>query len=134
MRGRSIRARNFTEKHAARRIIGQTRRSGSLVTYGQFLVIFLVIPIIVLGVILRRDLTWGYARVVGLMGLIAFGYATPWDNLIVAQGVWSYDPDRVAGIILGWVPLEEYLFFLLQPILAGLIVLALLTRARRAAG
>ena len=102
-------------------------------SYGQFLLIFLVIPIIVLGLILRRDLTWGYARVVGLMGLVAFGYAPPWDTLIVAQGVWSYDPNRVAGIILGWVPLEEYLFFLLQPMLAGLIVLALLTRARRPA-
>jgi lycopene cyclase domain-containing protein len=104
------------------------------VSYGQFLLIFLVAPIIVLAVLLRRHLTLRYARVVGLMGLIAFVYATPWDNLIVAQGVWSYDPNRVVGIILGWVPLEEYLFFLLQPILAGLIVLALLTRARRAAG
>ena len=103
-------------------------------SYGQFLLIFLVVPIVVLGILLRRHLTLGYLRVVGIMALVAFVYATPWDNLIVAQGVWTYDPNRVAGIILGWVPLEEYLFFLLQPVLSGLIVLALLTRARRAAG
>jgi len=85
-------------------------------------------------VLLRGHLTRRYVRTVGLMALIAALYATPWDNLIVAQGVWSYDPHRVAGIILGWVPLEEYLFFLLQPMLTGLIVLALLVRARKAPG
>jgi lycopene cyclase domain-containing protein len=104
------------------------------VTYGQFLLIFLVVPIIVLAFVLRRQLTLGYMRVVGVMALVAFVYATPWDNLIVAQGVWTYDPGRVAGIILGWVPLEEYLFFLLQPLLAGLVVLGLLSRNSRAAG
>jgi lycopene beta-cyclase len=103
-------------------------------TYGQFLLIFLVVPIVVLGLILRRQLTREYVRVIGVMALVAFVYATPWDNLIVAQGVWSYDPARVAGIILGWVPLEEYLFFLLQPVLAGLVVLALLTRRDQASG
>ena len=103
-------------------------------TYGQFLLIFLVAPILVLGLVLRRQLTLGYLRVVGIMALVAFAYATPWDNLIVAQGVWTYDPARVAGIILGWVPLEEYLFFLLQPVLAGLVVLALLTRSGRSIG
>lgn len=99
-------------------------------SYGQFLLIFLVLPIVVLGVLLRRQLTLGYVRVIGLMALVAFVYATPWDNFILAQGVWTYDPNRVTSIFLGWVPLEEYLFFLLQPVLSGLIVLALLTRAR----
>lgn len=103
-------------------------------TYGQFLLIFLVIPIVTLGLVLRRHLTLRNLREVGLMALVAFAYATPWDNLIVAQGVWAYDPARVAGIILGWVPLEEYLFFLLQPVLAGLVVLALLTRSGQATG
>ncbi|MCC7367493.1 MAG: lycopene cyclase domain-containing protein [Chloroflexi bacterium] len=103
-------------------------------TYGQFLLIFLVVPICMLTLLLHRHLTTGYLRVVGLMALAAFVYATPWDNLIVAQGVWTYDPQRVVGVILGWVPLEEYLFFLLQPLLSGLIVLALLVRTRRAAG
>jgi lycopene beta-cyclase len=104
------------------------------VTYAQFLMIFLVVPIAVLAWLLRRQITLGYLRVVGLMALVAFVYATPWDNWIVAQGVWTYDPNRVTGIILGWVPLEEYLFFLLQPILAGLILLALHSRSKRSAG
>ncbi|MGE3271659.1 MAG: lycopene cyclase domain-containing protein [Chloroflexota bacterium] len=101
-------------------------------SYGHFLLLFLVLPILILGVLLRAHLSRGYLRATGLMALVAAIYATPWDNLIVAQGVWTYDPDRVAGIILGWVPLEEYLFFVLQPIFTGLVVLALLARSRRA--
>ena len=52
---------------------------------------------------------------------IAFLYTTPWDNYLVWRGVWSYRPGRVAAAWrVGYVPLEEYLFFLLQPVLTGL--------------
>lgn len=58
---------------------------------------------------------WGLPVIAG----IAFLYTTPWDNHLVRSGIWSYGPDRVLATI-GWVPVEEYLFFLLQPILTGL--------------
>ena len=106
---------------------------GTLVSYGHFLLVFLVLPILGLACLLRRHLTVRYVRTVLTMALVAFVYTTPWDNAIVALGVWSYDPALVWGIVLGWVPLEEYLFFLLQPMLSGLILLALLARQRRAA-
>jgi lycopene cyclase domain-containing protein len=67
----------------------------------------------------------------GSLILIAVLYTTPWDNYLVATGVWKYDPALVAGITLGWVPLEEYLFFILQPILTGLWTLYLAQRLRR---
>ena len=108
-------------------------RVRTLVSYGHFLLVFLVLPILGLAFVLRRHLTVRYARTVLTMAAIAFAYTTPWDNAIVALGVWAYDPALVWGIVLGWVPLEEYLFFLLQPMLSGLIVLALLARQRRAA-
>ncbi|MCS7235085.1 MAG: lycopene cyclase domain-containing protein [Armatimonadota bacterium] len=50
--------------------------------------------------------------------LVALVYTTPWDNWMVRLGVWGYAADRVVGT-LGWVPVEEYLFFLLQPLLTG---------------
>ena len=105
---------------------------GALVSYGQFLLIFLVLPILGLAFVLRGHLTMRYVRAVLGMAAIAFVYTTPWDNAIIALGVWNYNPTLVWGIIIGWVPLEEYLFFLLQPMLSGLVVLALLARARRA--
>jgi lycopene beta-cyclase len=114
-------------------IIGRDILPGALVSYGQFLLVFLVVPIVALAFLLRRHLSWRYARTVLTMALIAFVYTTPWDNWIIALGVWGYDPSLVWGVVIGWVPLEEYLFFLLQPMLGGLIVLALLTCSGRPA-
>ena len=38
----------------------------------------------------------------------------------MATGVWYYNPALISGILLGYVPLEEYTFFVLQTILVGL--------------
>ncbi|CAI8364835.1 MAG: Uncharacterised protein [Opitutia bacterium UBA7350] len=50
-----------------------------------------------------------------ILAAIAFFWTTPWDNYIVAKEIWSYGTDRVLAVI-GYVPLEEYLFFLLMPL------------------
>jgi lycopene cyclase domain-containing protein len=98
-------------------------------SYPLFLFLFLVIPILVLGLWLREKIRarWWLAAV-GFTILAALVYTTPWDNYLVATGVWYYDPTRVWGIVLGYVPLEEYLFFVLQPILGALVTLALWRR------
>ena len=41
--------------------------------------------------------------------------------------MWWYGPDRVLGTI-GYVPYEEYAFFMLQPVLTGLFLYHLLAR------
>jgi lycopene cyclase domain-containing protein len=100
-------------------------------TYFEFLLRFLVIPIIVFLVI-----TWwdnknnrpmpgfqnGRAVWAGILVhvLLAVTYTTPWDNYLVATGVWYYNPELVTGIVIGYVPIEEYTFFVLETILAGL--------------
>lgn len=58
--------------------------------------------------------------------LIALAYTSPWDNYLVASTVWWYDPSLVTGITIGWVPIEEYTFFILQTLLTGLWTVALL--------
>jgi lycopene cyclase domain-containing protein len=105
-------------------------------TYFGFLLRFLVIPILLLLGVALWDQRRGRARTVslrawpvwaaiGLHVLVALIYTTPWDNYLVATSVWWYDPALVMGITLGWVPIEEYTFFVLQPILAGLWLAAL---------
>ena len=100
-------------------------------SYFGFLLRFLLIPIVVLtGVVVwdkRRGRetavslrSWPVSWSIGLHVLIALIYTTPWDNYLVATNVWWYDPALVTGFTLGWVPIEEYTFFILQPILAGL--------------
>ena len=55
---------------------------------------------------------------------MALLYTTPWDNYLVATRVWWYDPDLVLGFTFGYVPLEEYLFFVGQTVLLGLALFA----------
>jgi lycopene cyclase domain-containing protein len=94
------------------------------VTYGHFLLVFLVGPICVLTLLLRRRLSRRYLAATAAMAAVAVVYTTPWDNYIVALGVWTYDPARIWGIVLGVVPLEEYLFYGLQTILTAQVLLA----------
>lgn len=112
-------------------------------TYFGFLARFLVIPILILVALLVIDARrgkslpqtlrgWSPWAMLGILIGIALIYTTPWDNYLVATGVWFYDPARVTGITLGWVPLEEYVFFILQPILVGLWALWLARRLRPA--
>lgn len=57
--------------------------------------------------------------------VIALVYTTPWDNYLVATNVWWYDEALVTGVTLGYVPIEEYVFFIVQTLLTGLWLLAL---------
>lgn len=100
-------------------------------SYFAFLLRFLVLPIVILLLVTGWERRQGRQRVASLNGwpvwaaivlhcLIALLYTTPWDNYLVASGVWWYDPALVSGVTIGWVPIEEYTFFVLQPVLAGL--------------
>jgi lycopene cyclase domain-containing protein len=100
-------------------------------TYFGFLLRFLVIPILVFLVITwwdnknnrpTRDFNNGKAVWVAILVhvILAVVYTTPWDNYLVATGVWYYNPNLVTGIVIGYVPIEEYTFFVLETILAGL--------------
>ncbi len=106
-------------------------------TYLGFLFGFLVIPIITLLLWLLWSRRWrffSFAFPIGysflLLATLATLYTTPWDNYLVATRVWWYDPALVLGLTIGWVPVEEYLFFILQPVLGGLILLYLFSRKR----
>ena len=104
-------------------------------TYFTFLAIFVLIPILIFGASMAwqisrrasapsrpfhlepRPVLWGiFAHVV-----LAVVYTTPWDNYLVATGVWYYNPKLVTGIVLGYVPIEEYTFFVVETILSGLV-------------
>ncbi len=61
-----------------------------------------------------------------LLPVAAVIWTTPWDNYLVASGVWRYDPSKVWNVILGYVPLEEYMFFVLQSLGVGFITVLLL--------
>ena len=101
-------------------------------TYLQFHLVFILPALIGLAVVQRRPLAGigaGAAlKWLGAILVLAFTYTTPWDNYLVFRGVWSYPPGRVLATI-GYVPVEEYAFFLLQPILTGLLYFGLRGRS-----
>jgi lycopene cyclase domain-containing protein len=97
-------------------------------TYLTFHLVFLLPPII--GMTLLAS-SWrsrlediAVAPAIGLIAVIAVVYTTPWDNYLVFKEVWSYGPDRVLATI-GYVPVEEYAFFVLQTMLTGLLLVIL---------
>ena len=97
-------------------------------TYLQFHLVFILPPLILLALSRPwRGTGRGTAKFLPLLALIAFVYTTPWDNYLVWRGVWGYGTERVIGVI-GYVPVEEYLFFILQPFLTGLWLYLVLGR------
>lgn len=106
-------------------------------TYFGILLTFVLPPLVLLAVFVPgadwralfkrpRQINWAPYAALLVHVLIALTYTTPWDNYLVANRVWWYDPALVTGITLGWVPIEEYTFFILQTLLTGLWTLALL--------
>ena len=100
-------------------------------TYFGFLLRFLFIPILIFLAITLWDnkngkqingFRNGRAVWIAIFAhvIIAVTYTTPWDNYLVATKVWYYNPELVAGIVFGYVPIEEYTFFIVETILAGL--------------
>jgi lycopene cyclase domain-containing protein len=84
-------------------------------------------PIVVVGAILTLPrLTKREALGLILLPLAALIWTTPWDNYLVASGVWRYDSTKVWNVILGYVPLEEYMFFVLLSLGVGFVTVLVL--------
>ncbi len=106
-------------------------------TYFGVLGAFVIPPTLALMALVPRDVwrwlvrregkvNWAPYLMILVHVLLALVYTTPWDNYLVATQVWWYDPDLVTGIIIGWVPIEEYTFFVVQTLCTGLWTLALM--------
>jgi lycopene cyclase domain-containing protein len=100
-------------------------------TYAQFLLVFLVVPIVLLLVLVCRRLRgrhlWACALVCGL----AFAYTSPWDNHAAKTKLWTFDPNFAppSHFVL-YLPWEEYAFYFAQGILLCLLLVALAPRLR----
>ena len=103
-------------------------------TYLQFHFVFIFPVIIILGVLfyVQQKKFAGTHALAFLVAIaaIALVYTTAWDNYLVFKGIWWYGEERVLGTI-GYVPIEEYMFFLLQPFLTGFWFYFLLSKSNR---
>lgn len=53
---------------------------------------------------------------------MALIYTTPWDNFIIFHNAWMYKPEKILAVV-GYVPVEEYMFFVIQTVMTSLWVL-----------
>ena len=92
-------------------------------TYLGFHLVFVLPPILLVAIAtyLRPSAIRGTVPFIGVAVILVLAvvYTTPWDNLLIERGVWSYGDGVTAGYL--WAaPIGEYLFFVLQPILVAL--------------
>ncbi len=96
-------------------------------TYAQFLLVFLLLPIAILTFLLRRRFQRSHRAACAAVCLIAFVYTTPSDNYAAYKKLWTFDPAFVLGppFWFGWLPLEEYLFYVAETVFVCLVLVAL---------
>jgi lycopene cyclase domain-containing protein len=94
-------------------------------TYADFLSIFLLPPLLLLSLLLRRRLlNKQYWSTTALLLLAVLPGMAIWDHTAVALGVWNWTPQQTWGLRLWLIPLEEYLFALLDTLLLTMLVYA----------
>jgi lycopene cyclase domain-containing protein len=76
----------------------------------------------------RGCLNKRFILAVAITSIASLLYTGPWDHAIIARGVWSYPAERVLGLTVGLVPVEEYAFYVLQVMMTGLLCLMFLDR------
>ena len=95
-------------------------------TYADFLLLFLVLPLSVLVIFLRRRLLdQRYLVLTGILMLIALVYMAPWDHIAAVWGLWTWASNRTWGLRWWAIPPEEYLFCVLEALLAITLTYAL---------
>lgn len=104
------------------------------VTYLAFHAIFVAPPLLGLSAVAafepKRSASDVRPVAVGILLVLALAYTTPWDNYLLARGVWSYGQGAVAASV--WhAPVEEYLFVVLQSLVVALWTALVSARTRR---
>lgn len=87
-------------------------------TYLIWLIIFVILPLSVLGIKYRKILR-DYYEVLILCVLGAFTFSTPWDLAAVERGIWYFPEKNMVGVWILGLPIEEYLFYALVTLLVS---------------
>jgi lycopene cyclase domain-containing protein len=94
------------------------------VTYLRFHLLF-NLPLLALLIALNWGVGWsmGESLAAGLVLLAVMIFTTPWDNLAAKWGIWGFPREKYL-VRVGYLPVEEYAFFVLQSINVMLAVTA----------
>jgi len=93
-----------------------------MLVYLKWLTIFLWLPLLILWATNLRTL-WQYKRTISFCVFWALVIVFPWEYWAVHTQIWIFPPETNLGILLGGIPLEEYLFIVFATILVCTITL-----------
>jgi len=94
-------------------------------TYFRFHLIFNLPPLAILALLNAQFVTsWADAAAFGWVLLAVVVFTTPWDNYAAKWGIWGF-PREKYSFRLGYLPIEEYVFFVLQSLNIMLAIRAL---------
>ncbi len=97
-------------------------------SYFGFHLCFSLPLLVALGWLARDRFTRVHARWLAVVAAIVLAFTYPWDSSAVARRIWEFDDARVSFRI-GNLPVEEILFFLIETVAVGLLVVRFLPRA-----
>lgn len=109
-------------------------------TYWLYHLIFTLPLLALLFWHLRNCLTRSHLVCMAVAAAIAFVFTTPWDNYAVWLGIWAFGDGVSLGYPfnhlssrlswLGHIPFEEYSYFIIETLLACLVVTFFIERQR----
>jgi lycopene cyclase domain-containing protein len=100
-------------------------------TYLALNAVFLLVALATAGVAWSRGrIDRRMLRAAAMALIVVLGLTTVFDNVMIALGLFSYDPERILGVKLGLAPIEDFGYPLAAVI--GLPALCLLLAPRPA--
>ncbi len=94
-------------------------------TYLRFHLIF-NLPVLIILAACTGTVSWTHGEILALVLVLVavMIFTTPWDNLAAKWGIWGF-PREKYSLRVGYLPIEEYAFFLVQSLNVMLAVRAL---------
>jgi len=93
------------------------------------------LPVIALQWLAARRELWRWRRLLAATIALATVYLAACDGFALGHGIWRVDPTRTAGVQIGPLPLEEFIFYFVTNTMAaqGFVMLTGYLRERRSA-
>ena len=95
----------------------------------EYLISLLIatVPVIIYGLSQKR-----YRKILSIVGLLGIPIGGVWDYISVnVLYLWSFNPNRITGIWILGLPLEEWLFFVLTSMMITTVTLLISERMQK---
>jgi lycopene cyclase domain-containing protein len=86
---------------------------------------------LVLGIVYRRSINRVRLWALLVMMFMVYSQTPFWDHHSIKQGFYAYDPERIWGLHVGLIPLEQFILYGTHTVVLALMMWAMLDRRKR---